>query len=68
VTWFEFARAILHDRDVRVMPIATEDYPTPARRPRYSVLDCRRIADVFGVAQPDWRVSLQAVCRDLAAG
>lgn len=38
-----------------VDPIATADYPTPARRPANSVLDCSRIRAAYGIALPDWR-------------
>lgn len=43
----------------RLTAISTEDYPTPARRPAYSVLDTTSFADTFGMVLPDWRVSLQ---------
>nr|WP_240953448.1 dTDP-4-dehydrorhamnose reductase [Sneathiella chinensis] len=56
VSWYEFAGYILKDRaGVTVHPIPTRDYPTPAKRPANSVLACGRIADVFGIQQPDWR-------------
>lgn len=56
VSWFEFAAQILKDnKNVTVSPIPTSDYPTPAKRPANSVLDCSKIAHVFGIAQPDWR-------------
>jgi dTDP-4-dehydrorhamnose reductase len=59
-TWFDFARAILGETAaVRVLPIATADYPTPARRPRYGVLDTRRFEATFGFALPTWRAALQ---------
>ena len=57
-TWYEFARAILADTSVRVTPIATTDYPMPARRPAYGVLDSSRFARTFGLALPDWRSML----------
>jgi len=58
-TWYGFARAILADRpSVRIVPIATSEYPTPARRPAWSVLDATRFERAFGFALPDWRVSL----------
>ncbi|MDR6289240.1 dTDP-4-dehydrorhamnose reductase [Inquilinus ginsengisoli] len=65
-TWYEFAAAIFAARGgsgPKLHPIATSDYPTPARRPANSVMDCGRIARVFGVAQPDWRQSLAAMLR-----
>jgi dTDP-4-dehydrorhamnose reductase len=41
-----------------VDPIATADWPTPARRPANSRLDCRKLETVFGVRLPPWRQSL----------
>jgi dTDP-4-dehydrorhamnose reductase len=55
-TWFAFARAIIGDvARPRLVPIATADYPTPARRPAYGVLDTTRFADTFGFSLPPWR-------------
>ena len=48
-----------------LVPIASRDYPLPAIRPPNSVLDCRRIREVFGLAQPDWRRSLSRVLAEL---
>lgn len=56
-----FAEAERHGRKpVRVRRIATADYPTPARRPANSRLDNSKLARVFGVSLPDWRVSTRA--------
>ena len=64
-TWYEFARAIVqHDEvaaaRVRVLPVTTADYPTPARRPPYAVLSTARFERTFGFALPPWRESLAA--------
>ncbi len=48
-------------RRARVVAIPTSDYPTPAKRPAYSVLDCSRLAETFGIRLPDWRDGL-ALC------
>lgn len=69
VTWAEFAteifeRAGLTDR-VSVNLILTTDYPTPAKRPQNSVLDCTAITEIFGIEQPDWRVGLGNVLKDI---
>ena len=48
-----------------VAPIATSEYPTPARRPLNSALDCRKIARVYGIVQPDWRAGLNDVLKEL---
>lgn len=45
----------------RILPIATEEYPTPARRPRYSVLSNTRLNREFGVILPDWEAQLRRV-------
>ena len=63
-TWHGFAAAIFAEaakhgrRAPRLLPITTAEYPTPARRPADSRLDCSRILAVHGVAQADWRDSL----------
>lgn len=65
-SWHGFAEAIVHGlrkagetvAAKRVMPIGTADYPTPAARPAYSVLDCRKLHETFGIMLPDWRDQL----------
>jgi dTDP-4-dehydrorhamnose reductase len=65
-SWFGFAEAIvdgLKARDValaveRMVPISTDDYPTKARRPHNSRLDCGRLQQVFGVTPPAWHIAL----------
>jgi dTDP-4-dehydrorhamnose reductase len=69
-TWADFAETIFarafppENRPV-VERIATEDYPTPASRPRNSVLDCQKLQAVYGIAQPDWRDALATVLSEL---
>ncbi|MGF1544523.1 MAG: dTDP-4-dehydrorhamnose reductase [Parvularculaceae bacterium] len=70
-SWADFARAIfaVSGHSVAVSDIATADYPTPARRPLNTVLDCGKISRAFGIAQPDWRADLaRAVPAIMAAG
>lgn len=72
-TWYGFTREILEralppGSRPELLPITTADYPTPARRPANSVLDCRRIGGEYGIVQPDWRLSLQRVLDQLATG
>jgi dTDP-4-dehydrorhamnose reductase/dTDP-4-dehydrorhamnose 3,5-epimerase len=58
-SWYEFARAILGDpAKPRIVPVTTADYPTPARRPAYGVLDTSRFDSTFGFALPHWRDAL----------
>ncbi|GAB5534149.1 MAG: dTDP-4-dehydrorhamnose reductase [Rubricoccaceae bacterium] len=64
-TWYGFARAIF-DRwppssPLELVPISTDAYPTPARRPAYSVLDTTRLREVYGVTPPHWREALDAL-------
>jgi len=61
-SWHGFATAVFDGRQgPSVRAITTSDYPTKARRPANSVLDCTRIREVFGIEQPDWRASLATV-------
>ena len=65
-TWFGFAARIyklakeagLTKREVALVPITTAEYPTPAIRPAYSVLDCSRIEKDFGVSRRPWDEAL----------
>jgi dTDP-4-dehydrorhamnose reductase len=61
ITWYDFAVAIkeLTGSKCVVNPIPTSQYPTPAKRPQYSVLDTSKIQQVFNVAVPEWKDSLQ---------
>jgi len=59
-TWFEFTQAIIERAgiDCRLVPITSAEYPTPARRPQYSVLSSQRLLERFGHV-PDWREALR---------
>jgi len=57
-SWLTSALGGLPLRARRVTPITTEEYPTPARRPAYSVLSNAKLAQVFGIELPDWRSQL----------
>ena len=66
ITWHEFAETILamarffgSIRTRRVKPITTDEYPTPARRPAFTALDCSRIKKNFGIIPKPWQASLQ---------
>ena len=63
VSWASFAEKIFEiaELPVKVSHIKTEDYPTPAKRPLNTVLDCAKIEREFGVGQPDWRQELRRV-------
>lgn len=67
VSWAGFAREIFARSGIacRVRDIASADYPTAARRPLNSRLDCTRIQRDFGIARPDWRVGLTEVLAEL---
>lgn len=63
VSWAGFAQQIFETAglDCRIDPITTANYPTPARRPLNSRLDCTRITREFGISQPDWRKALTSI-------
>ena len=66
-SWYDFAKAIheLAGISCRVSPIATKDYPTPAKRPFFSVLDKSLIRNSFAIEIPYWRDSLKACIKRL---
>lgn len=72
-SWYDFAVAIAEEGSVRgqfswdvtVRPIASHQYPTPARRPAFSVLDKSATWALLGRAAPHWRVNLRAAFEDL---
>lgn len=73
-SWHGFAEAIVADahargllpRVPRVVPIATADYPTPAKRPAYSVLDTARLRSDFGIDLPTWRGEMEMILSALS--
>ena len=60
-SWFDFAKEIATGIGTNciVLPINTDQYPTPAARPAYSALDNEKISSVFGIDIPEWRESLK---------
>ena len=60
-TWYEFAATIqrLAGNSCRVIPCRTDEYPTAARRPAYSVLSGEKIRRVYGAEAPDWHEPLR---------
>jgi len=65
--WHTFASRIVEmmpeaERRCReVVAITTAEYPTPAKRPAYSVLDCGKLKKAFGIQLPDWEDGLRLV-------
>jgi dTDP-4-dehydrorhamnose reductase len=61
ITWYEFACAIRDVADLvcDIHPIPSSDFPTPAKRPSYSVLDTTKISADFGVKPRNWKEALQ---------
>ena len=67
-SWYDYALAVVSLAglvDTKVWRITTAEYPTAARRPRYSVLSNEKIRNAAGIALADWREPLEAVCRAL---
>ena len=75
-SWYDFAVAIgeeacatgLLPREVPVAPITTADFPTPARRPAFSLLDCAETWRLLGEAPPHWRSQLRLMLAELKKG
>jgi dTDP-4-dehydrorhamnose reductase len=62
---FERAQSLLHGRSPVVNPIGTSEYPTPAKRPRNSVLSNAKLRDCFGIQLSRWESALDAVIDQL---
>ncbi|MCE8540082.1 dTDP-4-dehydrorhamnose reductase [Ruegeria pomeroyi] len=67
VSWASFARETFAQAGIacEVADIPSSDYPTPARRPLNSRLDCASLEAVFGIRRPDWRAGLAGILREL---
>jgi dTDP-4-dehydrorhamnose reductase len=59
-SWYEFAKKIFEFNNIQIdlKPIPTTDFPTPAKRPKYSVLNKSKIIDTFGLQIKSWEKSL----------
>ena len=67
ITWYDFAMAIMElgGKTCKVNPITTDQYPTKAKRPAYSVLDLSKIKAYAGIEIPGWRESLEKCIEEL---
>jgi len=67
ITWYDFACAIMEigGKHCKVNPIATDQYPTKAKRPAYSVLDLNKIKASTGMEIPFWRDSLEKCIEEI---
>ncbi|MXO31941.1 dTDP-4-dehydrorhamnose reductase [Apibacter sp. B2912] len=62
-SWYQFSEEIkkINKSKIKINPILTSDYLTPAKRPRYSLLDKTKIKNTFGISIPDWKDSLKGM-------
>ncbi len=70
-SWCDFARAIFVENEVskiRVTGITTDEYPTPAKRPAYSVMNVDKLTATFGVSLPHWGTALAHCAAETKAG
>ncbi len=67
VSWYDFAKAIFKETNtkIKVNPIKTQNYPTPAQRPIFSVMDKTKIKTSLGIEIPHWRDSLLRAIKHL---
>lgn len=69
-SWYDFTQMIHHLADIKtckLRPLHTEEYPTRAKRPHYSVLDKTKIKDIYGIEIPYWVDSLKECIDKLLA-
>lgn len=72
-SWYNFAKEIFNqanisgvlNKEIQINAIKTEEYPTPAKRPKNSMLDCTKIMNTFGIEPQDWRIELKQVLSEL---
>ncbi|MCS6812001.1 MAG: dTDP-4-dehydrorhamnose reductase [Cyanobacteria bacterium] len=75
ISWYDFAVAIFEEAAAldmslamqRVVPITTAEYPTPAKRPAYSVLSGKKVSAALGTIPPHWRSALRVMLRQMLA-
>jgi dTDP-4-dehydrorhamnose reductase len=62
-SWYDFAKKIFEFNNIKINlePIPTTSFPTPAKRPAYSVLDKKKIKDTFGIEINYWETSLKNI-------
>ena len=67
ISWYTFAKAIadLTHNTTPIHPITTAEFPTPAKRPAWSVLDCTKISTVYGISILPWKDSLEKCLKQL---
>jgi dTDP-4-dehydrorhamnose reductase len=73
LSWYDFAKQIFHsakllkliDREPILQEVKTDEYQYDAKRPLFTVLDCKKINQVFAIQQPDWKVGLLAIMNGL---
>ena len=68
-TWFDFAAKIkaIAGLDCALNPIETKDFPTPAKRPAYSVLDTSNIEEALSISIPHWEDALESCMKEINA-
>jgi len=72
-SWYDFAMAIkeegllagLLSRSIPIFPVSIDEYPTPAKRPMYDVLDKRSMWQATGIIPVHWRVQLRLMLKEL---
>ncbi|AEH63470.1 dTDP-4-dehydrorhamnose reductase [Zymomonas mobilis] len=70
-SWYEFAKIILEESKnyglllPKLTPIFTSDWPTLAKRPKNSCLDCKKFKDIFGIRLPYWRSSIKKTISEI---
>jgi dTDP-4-dehydrorhamnose reductase len=74
-SWFEFAKEIFnrinkydHISIPIIKAVTTEEYPTPAKRPKFSVLDNKKIQENFDIFSSDWKVGVESALKKLVKG
>lgn len=67
-SWYDFAKLIFSTKNIscKLNPILSEDFPTPAQRPSFSLLDKSKIKNTFGIEIPNWMDSVKACLKEFS--
>lgn len=67
ISWYDFAREIFEQKQIKtdLVPVSSDEFPTPAQRPAFSLLSTKKITNITGVRLQDWKTGLERLLEHL---